>query len=149
MSAPSGSDSTRPAARSRRRRRRHDAGFSLLEIMFCLAALLTSVIVLYQSLITGQVASRDHKLRHRALQDANSLTEQMMIIPLPNLSATFAHDTPIPEFDGLHCPDQQVRVLYEAGAGAATPPVNYSVVSTWTSTLGRTETLVVRGVRAR
>ena len=136
----------RPLAPSRRRR---DGGFSLLETMFSMTVLLVAMTVLFEAMLTGGVASKDNKLRHRALQDVNSLTEQMTIVPLANLSTTFVHDTPIAEFDDLHVPNQEVRVLYAAGAGAATPPINYEVVTTWTSSLGRTERLVIRGVRAR
>ena len=131
------------------RRRRRDAGFSLLETMFSLSVLLIAMVVLYQAMLTGGVASRDNKLRHRALQDVNSLTEQMAIVPLANLSTTFPHDTDIPEFDGLHVPAQRVFVRYADGAGTTAAPMNFEVVTTWTSTLGRTETMVVRGVRAR
>jgi prepilin-type N-terminal cleavage/methylation domain-containing protein len=130
-------------------RARRDGGFSLLETMFSLTVLLIAMTVLYEALLTGGVASKDNKLRHRALQDISSLTEQMSIVPLANLSTTFEHDVAIAEFDDLHLPDQEVRVLYEAGAGASVPPINYEVVATWTSSLGRTERLVVRGVRAR
>ncbi len=130
-------------------RRRRDGGFSLMETMFSMMVLLLAMTVLFEAMLAGGVASKDNKLRHRALQDVNSLTEQMTIVPLANLSSTFVHDTPIAEFDDLHVPNQEVRVLYAAGAGTTTAPINFEVVTTWTSSLGRTERLVVRGVRAR
>ncbi|HYC76538.1 MAG TPA: hypothetical protein VEI02_02820 [Planctomycetota bacterium] len=117
--------------------------------MIAMSVILVSMTVLYQALLSGQILSADNKLRHRALQDASSLMEQMSVVPLPNLSATFAHDAPIAEFAGLHCPNQSVRVVYEDAAATTEPPVNYRVISTWTSTVGRPETLVLRGVRAR
>lgn len=122
---------------------------TLLEQMFAMMLMIAAITVLFQTLLSGQVLSNDTKLRHRALQDASSLMEQMAILPLANLATTFAHDAEIPEFAGLHAPDQAVRVQYDDPAAATVAPVAYTVVSTWTNSLGRQETLRIRGVRAR
>jgi hypothetical protein len=144
--SPHLSDSTR---RRRLRPRRAEAGITLLEQMFAMMLMIVAITVLFQTLLSGQILSNDAKLRHRALQDTSSLMEQMAIVPLANLATTFAHDTNIPEFANLHVPDQAVRVVYDNPAAPTVAPVGFAVVSTWTSSLGRNETLTIRGVRAR
>ena len=80
--------------------------------------------------------------------DASSLAEQMAIMPIGNIAATFPHDTAIPEFAGLHVNDESVRVVYE-NASTTARPLRYQVVVTWTGTGGCGGRYVLNGVRAR
>ena len=53
-----------------------------------------------------------------------------------------------PQFNDLHVADQRVQVVYDDGNTAARP-LNYQVISTWTTAGRLPAKLVVRGVRAR
>jgi hypothetical protein len=80
--------------------------------------------------------------------DTTALMEQMSLIPIGNLGNTFPNATNIPEFNDLHIPDQRVRVLYANGNPNARP-LQFSVVSTWTTAGRLPARLTVQGVRAR
>lgn len=113
-----------------------------------MALFFVSMIILYACLLTSQVQSAVNKDRHRALQDARALLEQMATIPVTNLGDVFPHDTWIPEFDDLHVRNQRVKVRYANGNPDAVP-LSYEVVSEWSTTEGREAMLVLKGSRAR
>lgn len=125
-----------------------DAGLGLLEVMMALTVLTVVMTILFSSFVSGSLLSRVSKDKHRALLDATALMEQMSVIPIANVGATFPHATDIPEFNDLHVPGQRVQVLY-ANGNPALRPLEYQVVCTWTSTGGFPGRLVVDGVRAR
>jgi hypothetical protein len=116
--------------------------------MVAMSALTIAMVMLFSTFLSGQMLSTTNKHRHRALMDAQALMEQMGVMPLNTIAATFPHDTPIPEFDDLHVPNQEVRVRYEGGNPNARP-LMYEVLSTWTTVGGQPAQLLLRGVRAR
>ena len=113
-----------------------------------LSVLFVTLLMLYGSMISGQALSTASKARHRALQDVRALMEQMAVIPLASIPGTFPDDTPIPEFNNLHVRNQVVRIRYKDGDPTLLP-LEYEVVATWTSSLGRPASLTVKGVRNR
>jgi hypothetical protein len=127
---------------------RGDAGLSLVEIMLALTILTVVMVMLFGSFLSGHVLSRVNKDKHRALMDTTALMEQMAMIPIGNLGTTFPHATDIPEFNDLHIPNQRVQVQYANGNPNARP-LEFQVVSTWTTANRLPAQLSVQGVRAR
>jgi type II secretory pathway component PulJ len=124
-----------------RRLGRRDAGLSLVEIMLAFTILCVVMVMLFGSLLSTQTLSRVNKDKHRALMDSTALMEQMAMMPIADLGATFPHATEIPEFNGLHVPDQRVQVIYD-NADPNARPLLYRA--------GRMPArLSLRGVRAR
>lgn len=127
---------------------RRDAGLSLVEIMLALTVLTVVIVTLFGAFLSGHTLSRVNKDKHRALMDTTALMEQMAMIPIGNLGATFPDSTDIPEFNDLHVPDQRVQVQY-ANNNPDARPLEFQVVSTWTTANRLPARLVVQGVRAR
>lgn len=121
---------------------------SLVEIMLAMTVLTVVIVMLFGAILSTHMLGRVNKDKHRAIMDTTALMEQMALIPIGNLGATFPHATNIPEFDNLHVPDQRVQVVYDGGDPNARP-LGYQVVSTWTSAGRLPARLVVRGMRAR
>jgi hypothetical protein len=80
--------------------------------------------------------------------DTTALMEQMAVVPIAQLGSTFPHATDIPEFTDLHVANQRVQVVYAHG-NPSLRPVQFEVVSTWTTAGRLPARLVVQGVRAR
>src|SRR5204863_7510698 len=95
------------------KRPRADVGMSLVEIMLALTVLTVVITTLFGSILSSHLLSRVNKDKHRAIMDTTALMEQMELIPIGNLGAKFQHATDLPEFNGLHVPNQRVQVLYD------------------------------------
>jgi prepilin-type N-terminal cleavage/methylation domain-containing protein len=128
--------------------RRGDAGLSLIEIMMALAVLTVVMVMLFGTYLSAYALSRVNKDKHRALMDTSALLEQMATIPIGDLGNTFPHAADVPAFNDLHVPDQRVQVLYEGGDVTARP-LEFQVVSTWTSANRLPARLAIRALRAR
>ena len=124
------------------------AGSTMVELMLALTVLVVVLVTLFGTYLSTQVLSRVNKDKHRVLMDATALMEQMRLMPIGNLGAAFPDSTDIPQFNDLHVTNQRVQVVYDDGNPAARP-LNYQVVSTWTTGGRLPAKLVVRGVRAR
>jgi hypothetical protein len=127
---------------------RPDAGLTLVEIMLSLTVLTVVMVMLFGVFLSGFTLSRVNKDKHRALMDTTALMEQMAVIPIGSLGTTFPHATDIPEFNDLHIPNQRVQVQYDNGNPNARP-LQFRVVSTWTTAGGMPARLTIQGVRAR
>jgi Tfp pilus assembly protein PilE len=127
---------------------RGDAGLTLVEIMLALTVLTVVIVMFFGVFLSAHSLSRVNKDKHRALMDTTALMEQITLIPIGDIANTFPHATDIPEFNDLHIRDQRVQVVY-ANGNAAARPLEYQVVSTWTTAASRPARLSVQGVRAR
>jgi hypothetical protein len=125
-----------------------EAGLTLVEIMLAITVLTVVVTMLFGAMLSSHLLSRVNKDKHRAILDTTALMEQMRLIPIGNLGATFPHAVDIPQFNDLHIPNQRVRVLYD-GANPNARPLGYQVESTWTTAGRLPARIAVRGVRAR
>jgi len=121
---------------------------TLVEIMLAMTVLTVVITMLFGAILSTHLLSRVNKDKNRAIMDTTALMEQMAMIPIGNIGATFPHATDIPAFNGLHIPNQRVQVHYDNGNSNARP-LGYEVVSTWTTAGRLPAKLVVRGVRAR
>jgi hypothetical protein len=128
--------------------RRADRGFLIIEVMIGMTIFFLAIVVLYSTLVSGELASVTNKDKHRALQDVRALMEQMSVIPMSSLGQVFPHDTEIPAFASLHVRNQRVRVRYD-NADPTAVPLGYEVVASWTTVHGRPASLTVRGMRCR
>jgi hypothetical protein len=127
---------------------RRDSGYLLPEVMLTLATVFMATLVLFGALLTLQVQSTASKHKQEVLGDVKSLTEQMMAQPISGLGTLFPHNTVIPEFNDLHAPSQQVKIVYADGDPDAVP-LEYRVEATWKTAGGRPARLVVHGMRVR
>jgi Tfp pilus assembly protein PilV len=127
---------------------RKDAGLTLVEIMLALTVLTVVIVMLFGTFLSGHMLSRANKDKHRALMDTTALMEQMAMIPIGDLANTFPDATDIPEFNDLHIPNQRVQVVYANGNPAARP-LQFQVVSTWTTAGSLPARLTIQGLRAR
>jgi hypothetical protein len=118
---------------------RHDAGLSLVEIMLAMTILTVVMVMLFGTMLSSQALSRVNK---------SALMEQISILPIANIGATFPNATDIPEFTDLHVANQRVRVVY-ANNNPDARPLQFQVISTWTTVGGLPARLVVQGLRAR
>jgi hypothetical protein len=120
----------------------------LPEVMITLATVFMATLVLFGTLVTLQVQTTASKHKQEVLSDVKSLTEQMMAQPMSGLGTLFPHNTVIPEFNDLHAPEQQIKVLY-AGGDPNAVPLEYKVEATWKTAGGRPARLLVHGMRVR
>ncbi len=125
-----------------------ESGYMLPEVMLTLATVFMATLVLFGALLTLQVQSTASQHKQEVLGDVKALTEQMMAQPMSGLGTLFPHNTAIPEFDDLHAPGQQVKVIYADGDPNAVP-LEYRVEASWKTSGGRPARLVVHGMRVR
>lgn len=107
-----------------------------------------AMVIVFSTLLTWRALSSANKDRHRALQDVSALMEQIAIMPLTTIGATFVHDQYITDFNDLHARSERVKIRYANGNPNAVP-LNYDVIATWTTVAGETGKITMHGVRSR
>jgi len=129
-------------------RRKHDAGFTLVEVMAATALLVVGFLGAYASLNASGILRETTNETNRAMFKLQSAVEYVFSVPFDDITAILPPDTPVtvpgvtdPATEsGLALIDETLFFSYEDPAG---DPLEFTVTLTWTSQRGgqRTETL--------
>ncbi len=136
------------------RRRRHQAGFSMVEVMMALSVLLVAVLGAFSSQAASSNLIRISRETDLALADLQACMEQALTLTtddLPIVGSLFEDGQPVALYEDLNLEGESIVATYPGYvAGLTIPdPLEIVLTLTWNDYGTRPRTVTLRSVKVR